>query len=112
MSVEPSTPDPGIEPAPAEPEAPETLTMEQRTAILEREVMNGVKAGYSVESQGQTQAVLVKNRRTMHLLHLGLTIVTLGAWLIVWIVLVLARRKKKRIMLGVSPTGEIVRKAA
>ena len=61
------------------------LSPEERSAILERYVTYATQAGWKVVSQTATQAQLVRGKHTSHLLHLILTIITLGIWLPVWI---------------------------
>lgn len=43
--------------------------------------------GYRVESQTETAATLIKGERVNHVLHLILSLVTLGAWVLVWVLL-------------------------
>ena len=58
---------------------------EERKAILAQKIALNVSKGHRVESQSDYQAVLVQGRRPNHVLHLILTLVTLGVWVIVWI---------------------------
>lgn len=44
-----------------------------------------VRKGYRVESQTPTQAVVVYGKKVNHILHLILSVLTLGLWLIVWL---------------------------
>ena len=57
--------------------------------MLDREVESRVRRGRRVESQTDFQAVLVSGRRVNHILHLLLSLFTLGLWLIVWLLLAL-----------------------
>ena len=43
--------------------------------------------GYRLESRTDTRATVVKGKRPNHVLHLLLTVFTLGVWAIVWIIL-------------------------
>lgn len=61
------------------------MTMEERSSILEASVRRAARKGWRVVSQTQTQAQLVKGKPTNHLLHLLLSIFTLGLWIPVWI---------------------------
>ncbi len=47
--------------------------------------------GKRVESRTDYSAVLVKSKPVMHKVHLALTVLTLGLWGLVWLVLVLTR---------------------
>ena len=59
-----------------------------------------------VESQSDFYATLVRGHRPSHLLHLILSIITLGLWLVVW-VLVSLGSGEKRTMLSVDEYGNI-----
>lgn len=65
-------------------DAPLVLTAEERTELLNDLISNWMAKGYRVESQADFSAIMVKGHRVNHVLHLLLSIVTLGAWLIVW----------------------------
>jgi hypothetical protein len=49
---------------------------EEREALLTQAVANEVKRGWSLESQEDFQAVMVRMRRSTYLLHLLLTVFT------------------------------------
>ena len=63
---------------------------------LDNAVANYVKWGWRVESRTDQQAVIVKGHRPNHILHLILTIVTLGVWAIVWIAVVVFGGEKRK----------------
>ena len=75
-----------------------TKNPEARKSALAQAVSNAVRHGWRVESQTDYQAVLVKGNRTNHVLHLILTIVTLGLWAIVWILVAVLGGEKRRII--------------
>lgn len=83
------------------------LTPEDRQAALAGRVAYWVGLGWRVESQSPEQAVLGKGHRPNHILHLILTILTLGLWLIVWII-VSATGGEKRKTVSVDPNGRPV----
>ena len=62
--------------------------------------------GFRVESQTDTAATLIKGERVNHVLHLILSIVTLGAWLIVWAILT-RFGGRTYVTLQVGPAGAI-----
>jgi hypothetical protein len=72
-------------------------TGEQRKELLARQITNSVAQGRRVESQSDFQAVLVKGKPVSHVLHLILTLVTLGAWLVVWVPLAILGGEKREI---------------
>jgi hypothetical protein len=86
-------------PAGTEKKAPEELK-----ALLAQAVANWVHGGWRVESQTDFQAVMAKGHRLNHILHLILTIITLGIWAIVWI-LVVALGGEKRAVVSVDEYG-------
>ena len=59
---------------------------------------NSVRQGWGVQSQTDFQAVLVKGSKPNHVLHLVLTLLTVGLWAIVWIALALIGSKKHRVI--------------
>lgn len=78
----------------------------ERTAVLDRELQKRGASGWRTESRGQFQATVVKGRRPSHLLHLILSVLTLGLWLVVWLVLALLRRER-RALLTVDAFGNV-----
>jgi len=87
--------------------SPEEVTRkapDERKEALGRAVHMQVAQGARVESQGDYQAILVTGHRPNHILHLILTLVTLGLWGIVWIA-VAALGGEKRMSVGVDEWG-------
>ncbi len=58
------------------PTARTAKSAEEREALLTQAVANEVKRGWSLESQEDFQAVMVRMRRSMYLLHLLHTALT------------------------------------
>lgn len=81
-------------------------TPDERKAILAAAVANTVSGGWRVESQTDYQAVLVKGKNHSHVLHLILTLLTLGLWLLVWIPLAIFGGEK-RATLTVDDAGTV-----
>ena len=77
-----------------------------RRTRFEEAVQAAVVQGWSVESRTDYQAVLVRGQRVNHILHLILTILTLGIWAIVWIILALAGGQDRQV-LTVDRTGGV-----
>ena len=73
--------------------------------ILQSAVDSFTVQGYRVESQSETQAILIGGRRVNHVLHLILTVLTL-VWGAVWIYLSVAKGEK-RMTVQVNEYGEI-----
>jgi hypothetical protein len=65
----------------------------QREAILQKKILQYVGMGYEVQMQSDFQAVLSYNKRPNHILHFFLTILLIGFWLIVWIIIALKNHK-------------------
>ena len=78
---------------------------DERKAILARTVTNEVARGWRVESQSDYQAILMKGKRTSHGLHIFLSIITAGLWLIVWAIMVFVVNKERREILTVDDYG-------
>jgi hypothetical protein len=68
----------------------------ERRAALDAYVAQQASHGWRVISNTGTQAQLVKGKPTNHVLHLLLTIFTLGLWAIVWILTVIFAGEKQR----------------
>ena len=68
--------------------------------------MDAVAKGWGIESQGQYHAVIVQGERVNHLLHLILSIITVGLWIIVWLILVVSGGQERR-MIYVDEQGEV-----
>ena len=90
-----------------------TATVETRDSIdsraaLDRAVANELATGAELVSQAGTNAVLTKGKKVNHILHLLLSVITAGLWLIVWAILV-ATNKPQRIVLSVTDAGRIER---
>lgn len=84
-------------------------TADERRELLASAVRKHVRSGYRVESQTDFQAVVVKGRRPNHLLHLILSIITIGIWfLFVWLPLMIFGGEKRRV-LTVDTSGKINR---
>lgn len=65
------------------------LASDQRKAQLDESIEYFVvHEGYRIESQSEYSAVVVKGKRPNHVLHLLLTVLTLGLWAFVWLGLV------------------------
>ena len=90
-----------------EPVSVAPLSLDDRQAILQHQVLNNAAKGWTVLSQTQTQASLTKGKDTSHLLHLVLSVVTLGLWIPVWIVVTIAAGKKTRLV-TVNEQGSVV----
>lgn len=70
----------------------------QRKDELARAIAEETSRGWRVESQTEFQVVLVKGKNHSHLLHLILTLLTLGLWLVVWIPLAIFGGEKRAVV--------------
>lgn len=89
------------------------LSSEDREDILDDEVARQLAPGFMlpnvrVESRTAHQAVLVYGGNPNHVVHLLLTIVTLGAWLLVWLIIA-ATQREERMTLQVDRYGVVTR---
>ncbi|MGW1532136.1 DUF4234 domain-containing protein [Streptomyces aureus] len=75
---------------------------------LANAITSEVAAGFRVESQTDAQAVLVKGTGVNHMLQLVLSLVTCGAWAIVWAIMYFVA-KPKRLILTLDEFGNVLR---
>ncbi len=67
---------------------PVRLSFEQRRELLAQEITRQLaKGNRRLESQSDLSAVIVTGRPVNHILHLLLTLVTVGIWLIPWAIM-------------------------
>lgn len=80
----------------------------QRKQALAAAVSREIGGGWNVQSQTDYQAVLVRpGTKVNHILHLILTILTLGVWLLVWIPLSIMRKREKHKVVTVDGFGNV-----
>ncbi len=89
----------------------EQKSPEERKAILAQQVQMAVGRGLRVDTQSETMVVVVSGKPVNHILHLILTLVTLGFWGIVWIILVVAGGEKRQ-MITVDDYGNVLTQKA
>lgn len=75
---------------------------------LNQAVQNEILSGAELESQTSTMAVLIKGKKVNHVLHLVLSLITAGLWLIVWLLLILTN-KRQRVVLTLTESGGVER---
>jgi hypothetical protein len=80
------------------------VSLEQRRNILARAIQTQLIYKPRIESQSDTQAVLVFGKPPNHLLHFLIGLFTLGVWWIVWLVLALSNKETRR-MISVDEYG-------
>ena len=88
-----------VDPAPLLPDR-------ERIAALDEEVADWVRDGWRVESRSDFQAVLVTGRPVSHLLHAILAVLTLGLWLIGWLIVTVTGGEDRELV-SVDPYGNI-----
>jgi hypothetical protein len=70
----------------------------ERKATLAQAIASWVRGGWMVESQTDFQAVMAKGHRPNHVLHLILTLITLGIWAIAWILVAILGGEKRKVV--------------
>lgn len=76
-----------------------TAPLEQLTSVaLHAQIKQAVRRGWRVESQTASQVVLVKGHRPNHILHLLLSVVTVGIWIPIWLIVAVTSREKRRVV--------------
>jgi hypothetical protein len=77
------------------PPAPPSMDEESRRQRLEQRIQQYLTQGYRIEVRTEYSASMVKGKRINHLLHLVLTLVTFGFWVVVWILLAIFGGEKR-----------------
>lgn len=76
--------------------------------VLANRVSSELGGGWHVESQSEFQAVLVRpGTRVNHILHLILSILTLGLWLIVWVWIAFFKKREHHKVIQVDAFGNV-----
>jgi hypothetical protein len=78
----------------------------ERREALDGAVRRALEKGARLESRTDYSAVLVVDNKPNHLLHLVLSIVTLGIWLLTWL-LIVRRGNEARIQVSVDEDATI-----
>ena len=78
----------------------------ERKSMLEKQIIFYVSTGWSLETQTEFAAVMSSGKGLNHILHLLLSIVTFGFWLIVWLFLLMVNRITKK-TISVDKFGNI-----
>jgi len=87
-----------IEPSEEELIASGALTLktpDQRKEILRNFVVGKVANGYRVELQDDFSAVLISGKGPNHILHLLLSIITFGFWILIWVLLAITSKEQR-----------------
>jgi hypothetical protein len=84
-----------------------TAGPEVSRARLAHEIAGYVRSGWRVEAQADSYAVVVFGNRPNHILHLILTLVTFGLWVIVWILVAVTSGEKRR-TLQIDGYGNVI----
>jgi hypothetical protein len=82
-------------------------SLDERKAALDTALAGFGAEEWRTENRSEFQATIVKGKRIHHVLHLILTIVTLGTWAIVWILLAIFRGEKRQLV-TVDDFGNVV----
>lgn len=82
------------------PQPPGEKSSDERRQILAQAVANALAqpGRWRVESQSDYNAVVIKGKRTNHVLHLILSLVTFGFWLPVWLILAIMNQEQKHLL--------------
>lgn len=105
---DPTSESPEVLPAEAAaPAATITQSPELREEALDRALQRQVAQGWRIEGRSAFQAVIAKGNRLNNTRHLILTIITVGLWGIVWLVLAIFGGIKRRVIIA-DEYGNIV----
>jgi len=92
--------------APADRAEPARLSLEDRSDVLGGAIQRASVQGWRVASQTGAQAQLVQGRPVSHVLHLILSVLTGGLWVIAWII-VAARGGERHQFVMVDEYGNV-----
>jgi hypothetical protein len=82
------------------------MPAEERKALLDSALARAGGRGWRIEHRSDFQAMIAKGHRVNHILHLILSIITFGLWLIVWILMGVFGGEK-RAMVTVDEYGNV-----
>jgi hypothetical protein len=82
-------------------------TADERRSALDRALQMHGAQGWRIENRSDFQATIAKGKETSHVLHLLLTLVTVGLWLIPWLGLGVLGGVKRR-MITIDEFGNLV----
>ena len=74
------------------------MDADEREEILNRTLQRSGANGWRVESRSRFQATIAQGKDTNHVLHLILSIVTFGFWLVVWALVAIFGGLKRRVV--------------
>lgn len=89
----------------------EKKTLDERKAILAQQIQMAVARGGRIQSQSDNMVVIVHGKPVNHMLHLFLTLITSGIWLIGWIIVAM-KGGEKREMITVDEFGNVLTQEA
>jgi hypothetical protein len=84
------------QPRPPEQIPPQQLSDDERRAWLAQQVDEHVRQGWQIESRTENLASSRFGKPINHVLHLLLTLVTCGVWVLVWIYLAMFQGEKHK----------------
>lgn len=70
----------------------------ERRSALDSRVARELASGGTLESQSGYTAVIVKGKKVNHILHLILSVITAGFWLIIWAILVFTNKRQRMVL--------------
>jgi hypothetical protein len=82
------------------------VSPERRRELLSQAIQGQVVRGGRIESRGEYDATIIFGHRVNHILHLILSVLTLGLWVIVWIILSVTGGEK-RTLIAVDEFGAV-----
>ena len=82
----------------AQPVATTIIDPAVRQERLNQAIAAELARGGRIESQTGSSAVIVRGSRVNHILHLLLTLITIGFWVIVWLIISAAGGERRRII--------------
>ena len=85
--------------------------LEDRQSRLSQAISSRTMQGWNIvdRNDSECQAVLMlPGKKINHILHLILTLVTCGAWGIIWIIMLALRKKEQRVRISIDEQGNMI----
>jgi hypothetical protein len=73
--------------------------------LLDAEATRWTAVGYRIETRLPGQIVLIKGKKPNHILHLLLSVLTLGVWLVVWLLIAIMGGERRQVV-AIGPDGK------
>lgn len=85
-------------------------TTELRRSRLDLAVEAELATGARIAAQGRFSCALVRSRGVQHWKHALMSVITVGAWIPVWVIAALLPRREQVLLVEVDEDGEVTQR--